>query len=225
MLFFIILILTAAALQTIMNMALLRRPYRYMEALLLAGLVFIFHRYSAMVNMKDLEGLLNNYELLSAACAVVMTQSIVALLTGFSFLKYHMENRKAGIFQYAAFLPPVVFPAGAFLCLVYIFNSVGGLDFRLTALIFCAGLFIVLCAFSETADFLFGKDEEFKMEAVTLFYLFQVLTAMFIPSLVRWDGSWARAEAASFSSLLFIVFTVSRYWCHTFSIPHLANGK
>lgn len=139
---FILMILFAAWLQSMLKLTLVPRIYRWGILILSVLPVFFFRERLASSSFQSIGAFLAAPAHLRDFCALIVIQELLALLLGFSLLKNRELGRPNRFWKYAALLPSVLLPAGAMYAEAIAFNTLIRCDFDVimwgTALCFAA---------------------------------------------------------------------------------------
>ncbi|MHB9138392.1 MAG: hypothetical protein ACYC4Q_03195 [Victivallaceae bacterium] len=200
--FFVVMILIAAFLQTLAVLSLLPRTWSLLAVLSIVIAVFSAYPWAVMINTHTVAAMLSHPGTLQSACVTVMVQSIVSLLLGLALLQRRGMERKPAWYMYAGLLPPLLFPAGCFLALVFLLNQGLPLRFPVIAGGFCAAAGMILCCGVELIRQAF-RQEAHRIELVSTIYLAQIATAMFLPIIATPSSAALETTPINLKTLIF----------------------
>ena len=193
---FILMILFAAWVQSMLKLTLVPRLYRWGILILSVLPVFVFRDRVAASSFQSIGAFLADPVNLRDFCALIVIQELLALLLGFSLLKNRELGRGNRFWKYAALLPSILLPAGAMYVEAVAFNTLIRYDFDVimwgTALLLVtAGA--LMC---ELLPFLTGRGIMEKIAAALNATWILVLLAVFLPAAAEGEFS-AQAECGA----------------------------
>ena len=188
MLVFITTVLVMAAFQSFSKLALLKRKWEFLLAVLLLPLPFLFEGGIARTSMQTLNADLSDPATLENWCALVVIQELFTLVVGFSLLgdTGRTDLPKAGVrrclrfLKFLVFLPSVLLPAGVLYLQMYLFNILPGMNFRTLTWLLAAGLLLTVFLIPEIIRLL-RRDSDDRILTVLHAEYFLVLPAVFLP--------------------------------------------
>jgi hypothetical protein len=196
--FFIAVIFALVLLQTVSLLSVFPRVARYALLAGAAAAAYGFYPQAAGWNFKAFVHLLNEPRSLETACTVALAQSLAALMLLTGFQRRRSDGRRAPVLTYFAFLPPVLFPAGAAAGMIYLFNVGHGWSLHSLGAAYALGLFAVLGALSELLARLYPEREQ-REELFAGIYLLTAFGAMFLPQMAGGNSPAAAYRAADYS--------------------------
>ena len=176
--FFILLILIGAFLQTVFRISLLPRTARITITILLIASVALFYKIAASYNLKDLTTFFENKNTLASVCFIVIVQEITALVSGAIFLRKNIVGEKLRFYNYIALLPSLLFMLGQFLLLIYVFNTISGINYFYGSL-GCGAILMLTTIISCEISQLFTFEQLLKLNFSSS--LIMIFLAMFLP--------------------------------------------
>ena len=188
MVVFITTVLLMAAFQSFSKLALLKRRWEFLLALLLFPLPFVFENAIARTSMQTLNASFSNAATLENWCALVVIQELFTLAAGFSLLDdmSRSDLPKRGLrcylryLKYLVFLPSVLLPAGVLYLQMYLYNLLPGLSFRTLSWMLACGLPLAMILVPEAIRLL-RRDRDERILLVLHAEYFLVLPAVFLP--------------------------------------------
>ncbi len=220
---FILAILLGAYAQTIVKLAILQRKYRWGAVLLFTLPVIIAYPQAAAINLKNFDALMSDFNTLSTLCIAVIIQEAIVLMFGAILLRRYYMERKIRFWEYVVLLPSLLYPAGCFFGLVWLFNNLSGISFGSTAVVAGIAMAIATGSLAEILKFI-GRHREELVQWAAMLSLAEVAVAMFLPVVLSGNsapaGNLVNFNLKSLSGILFIVAMVivgglaSRAWFH-----------
>lgn len=196
-----------------LSFSLLRRRWRTPLIWLCALAIFLCRDMAAALNIGALYKALADRKMVETIGVAMVMQSTLALLLGFALCQRRSLQLKIPFFLYFPLLPPLLFPAGAFAGLVWLFNRAGpAMGFAWAAAFYCAGLGVFMTIISELASALLSNDAQ-KAETLSLLHVAQVFGGMFFPALlstsfkafaISWEGLDAHSLLCLLAMALFV---------------------
>lgn len=181
---FILLILFAAWLQSMLKLTLLPRWIRWIILAAAMLPVFFFKDRLASCNLQMIEEFLSNGDNLRDLCALVVIQELLALVIGLSLLKERELGIRVHKWKYLALLPSLLLPVGAMYAEALAFNTI--LRYSFTQIMWGVGVLLVL--FSAGGCELFAclrRTMLDKISAAMTATWMLLLLAVFMPSAVE----------------------------------------
>ena len=190
---FILMILFAAWLQSMLKLTLVPRLFRWGILILAVLPVFFFKDRLAACSFQSLGAFLADSTNLKDFCALIVIQELLALLLGFSLLKNRELGRRNKFWKYAALLPSLLLPAGAMYVEAVAFNTLIRYDFNTIMWVTALGLVCISALFCELLPFITGRGLMEKISSALHATWILVLLAVCLPAAA--DGQFsARAE-------------------------------
>ena len=179
---FILMILFAAWLQSMLKLTLVPRLFRWGILILAVLPVFFFKDRLAACSFQSLGAFLADSTNLKDFCALIVIQELLALLLGFSLLKNRELGRRNKFWKYAALLPSLLLPAGAMYVEAVAFNTLIRYDFNTIMWVTALGLVCVSALFCELLPFITGRGLMEKISSALNATWILVLLAVFLPA-------------------------------------------
>lgn len=222
--FFLIFIIITAFLQAIVQLSLMKRKISLALTVFYASVIFFFNKQAAQVNINAFNQWLENYATLNSACTIVIIQALVLLFLGISLLRRRHLGLKVSVFHYLALMPSLLFPVGAFIGMVFVFNHFSGTDFKGNALLYSGGLGLLMFGGAEL-NRAFAGSEDSKVLQLAAFHLSMITLAMFIP-VVAGSQKMEISEATSFNYMsLFLIPIAALLMLPGFLLKRYLDGK
>ena len=199
--FFILVILFAAWLQSMLKLTLVPRIYRWGILILSVLPVFFFRERLASSSFQSIGEFLSDPVNLRDFCALVVIQELLALLLGFSLLKNRELGRPNPFWKYAALLPSILLPAGAMYAEAIAFNTLIRYDFDA---IMWGTAFLLVAAGAlacELLPLLIGHGTMVKITAALNATWILVLLAVFLPAAAEGEFSAQAGSGAQWEPL------------------------
>ena len=217
--FFILLILFGAWLQTIIKLAVSTRALRWAGLLIFIIPMIFMYPQAARINLRDFNFLMNNINVLSSICVLLIVQEATALILGATLLRRYYLEKKIPFWYYSCLLPSGLFPALCFVGMVYLFNTCSGMNFQGIAFWFGLGIFAVSGILAELLGLLMKDKERLTLWAVLL-SLTQIFTAMFLPVVLSGKspgGNYINFDINAVAGMVFLliltaIFTLLAYF-------------
>ena len=150
---------------------------------ILSVLIFLFFPLSIRLSMEALTRFLGSFHTLSSICTYQIVESIAIMLLSILLIKDHYAGRQSVLARTFSLMPSGVFLLGTFFIQTYFLNRGWGLAFYQNALIYSAGLFIILWLTAVGIRKLF-LDWEWRIELKIMLSFLQIVLAMFLPLLL-----------------------------------------
>ncbi len=142
---FIVVILAAAWIQSVLKLTLIPRIWR--AGILAAATIpaFLFKNGLMKFNLQMIDRFLSDANNLNDFCALIVIQELLALLAGLSLLKERELDEPVHRWKYLALLPSLLLPVAVMYLTAVGFNHLVRYEFN-TILLWTAGGFIVFSA-------------------------------------------------------------------------------
>ena len=211
--FFILFILFGAWLQTIIKLGVSTRIFRWACLLLfIAPMPFMYQR-ALQINLKDFNYLMNNINVLSSICVLVIVQEAITLLLGAVLLRRYYLDKKIRFWYYACLLPSGLFPILCFVGMVYLFNTCSGMSFQGISLWLGLGIFALSGVLAELLSLLVKDKEQLTLWA-GLLSMTQIFTAMFLPVILNGKspgGNYISFDINTVSGMIFLLMLIAMF--------------
>ncbi len=148
-----------------------------------AAIIFALFPLSIRLNIEVLIDFIGSFNTLSTICTYQIVESIAIMLLSILLIKDHYAGRQSPFVKLFSLMPSVVFLLGIFFIQVYILSRGWGLAFYQSALIYSAGIFIILWLSAVGIRKLF-LDWEWRIELKIMISFLQIVLAMFLPLLL-----------------------------------------
>lgn len=169
---------------TVINLSLFSRKRNIATfGIILSGLIFILFPLSIRLNIELLTGFLDDFHTLSSICTYQIVESIAIMLLSILLIKDHYTSKQSAIVRTFSLMPSGVFLLGIFFIQTYVLSRGWGLAFYQSALIYSAGLFIILWLTAVGIRKLF-LNWEWRIELKIMLSFLQIVLAMFLPLLL-----------------------------------------
>lgn len=181
---FVLIILTATIAQSVLKMSVLNRLSR---TAIISGTIILtalFYRSATQYNLADLKNYLNSSATLGTLCGTIIIQELFMLVFGTIMLRRYYTGKKIRKVNFIIMLPSVLYPLSYQLSLVYLFNTISGIDYYKTNLLLATGTILLTVA---SAELLSRLNFRKKIEFIALFSIITIFLAMFLP--VIFSGS------------------------------------
>jgi hypothetical protein len=211
MYFFLIILFAGAFAETLLKLSAMSRTCRFLTLLSVIATVYFAHPLAAGINMDSFRQVISSPGTLNTACTVIIIQSVLSILFLVSALAPGKTGLKLKLCKSAGLLPSMLFPAGMFTAMVYIFNNIRHAGFETSALFFCLAVFASAFLFSETIALLLSEKKG-RIGLTFAFQLLLIFTAMFFPVIIhgkRFRGSFPEVTLSSFILVLAVFFTAA----------------
>ena len=202
---FIIVILAAALIESMLRLSLVPRFWNWLVFLLAAPLPLLFRQRIGSASLAELNRFLSSAENLESWCALVVIQELLVLLIGSALLKEYVLGEKLKRWKFAALLPSVLLPVGILYAEVLLFNHFVFVEFRTLAILLAIGVVVVGGGGGELLRLIF-RDRFDRVRAVMNFEWILLLLAIFLP--VAASGRLAQDAPSSVVSFDFVVIGV-----------------
>ena len=115
---FVLIILTAAVIQSVLKMSVLNRLSRVVIIISTIILTALFYRSATQYNLSDLKNYLNSSATLSTICGAIIIQELFMLVFGTIMLRRYYTGKKIKWVNGIILLPSVLYPLSYQLFLV-----------------------------------------------------------------------------------------------------------
>ena len=210
----LIILCLASVTQSAFALSLMPLYARLIFALAAAFGLYMCRDTAAGTNIAALTAFLSERGHLETLSALMIIQSIVALMTGVAFCQRRGEGRKAALILYFPLIPPLLFPAALFTGMLWLFNNASGFSFGGLALGAAATAFLLVLLLPLLAALLFNSEEQ-RFEKLAGLHILQVLGGMFLPVLASGSLGQGRAESpgTDFRSLVILALMLCFIFC------------
>lgn len=178
---FIVAVLAAAWMQSVMKLTLLPRALRWSILAMAAVPAFLCRTTLMRFNLHSIDRFLANAENLKDFCALVVVQELLALLAGLSLLKERELGEKVHRWKYLALLPSLLLPVVVMYLTVLGFNRLVRYEFD-TLLWWSTGGFVFVSALSCEVWGMIHPTERKRVSAALAGSWMLVLLAIFLPA-------------------------------------------
>ena len=178
---FIVAVLAAAWMQSVMKLTLLPRAVRWGILAMAAVPAFLCKTTLMRFNLHFIDRFLSSAGNLKDFCALVVVQELLALLAGLSLLKERELGEKVHRWKYLALLPSLLLPFVVMYLTVVGFNRLVRYEFD-TLLWWSAGGFVLVSALSCEVWGLVHSTERRRVSAALAGSWMLVLLAVFLPA-------------------------------------------
>lgn len=193
---FIVAVLAAAWMQSVMKLTLLPRTVRWGILAMAAVPAFLCKTTLMRFNLHSIDRFLSSAGNLKDFCALVVVQELLALLAGLSLLKERELGEKVHRWKYLALLPSLLLPFVVMYLTVVGFNRLVRYEFD-TLLWWSAGGFVLVSALSCEVWGLVHSTERRRVSAALAGSWMLVLLAVFLPAAAGGELSQGGGAAGS----------------------------
>lgn len=210
----LIILCAVSVLQSAFALSLMPFYARMIFAFVAAFGLYMSREMAAGTNISALSVFLSERGHLETLSALMIIQSIVALMTGVAFCQRRGEGRKAALILYFPLIPPLLFPAAIFSGMLWCFNNASGFSFSGLALVAALTAFLIVLLLPLFAGLLFNSEEQ-RFEKLAGLHILQVLGGMFLPVLASGSLGQGRLDSpgADFGSLVILALMLCFIFC------------